>query len=73
MWQNLGVFSLVLGALAYAGWYYLPATLRQRLGRLTPRLARAPSCGSCSDCSGCAPKSAADESRFKSIQFVERR
>lgn len=59
MWQNLAVGAIVVLAGLYALWYWMPAALRKRLGRVRPGLAKAPSCGACSDCGGCAAKPAA--------------
>lgn len=54
MWQDLIVGAIVALAGLYALWYWMPAALRKRLGRLRPALGKAPSCGACSDCGGCA-------------------
>lgn len=54
MWQNLAVGAIVVLAGLYALWYWMPAALRKRLGRVRPALGKAPSCGACSDCGGCA-------------------
>lgn len=54
LWQNLAVGAIVVLAVLYALWYWMPAALRKRLGRVRPALGKAPSCGSCSDCGGCA-------------------
>ena len=58
MLQELIVTVIVVAALAYMAWRYLPAALRQRLGRVHPSLAAGPGgCGSgggCSSCSGCS-------------------
>ena len=56
MWQDLIVGPIVAMAPLYALWYWLPAVLRRRLGRVRPALGKAPSCGACSDCGGCATK-----------------
>ena len=56
MWQNLIVGAAVALACGYALWYWMPAALRKRLGRVRPGLAKAPSCGACSDCGGCATR-----------------
>lgn len=58
MWQNLIVAAVVALAGLYALWYWMPAALRKRLGRVRPGLAKAPSCGACSECGGCATKPA---------------
>lgn len=60
MLQELIVAFIVVVAVVYVAWRYLPAAWRQRLGRLHPRLASGPGgCGSgggggCSSCGGCA-------------------
>lgn len=57
MLQEFIVTLVVVAALAYMAWRYLPAAWRQRLGRVHPRLAAGPGgCGSgggCSSCGGC--------------------
>lgn len=45
---------LVALAAAYALWYWLPAGLRRRLGRVQKKLGEKPGCGACSSCEGCA-------------------
>ena len=47
---------MVAFAAAYALWYWMPAGLRRRLGRVQKRLGEKPGCGACSSCGGCAPK-----------------
>jgi hypothetical protein len=65
MLQELIVALIVIAAVAYMAWRYLPAALRQRLGRVHPGLAQGPGgCGSgggggCSSCGGCASASTA--------------
>ena len=58
MLQELIVALIVVAAVAYVAWRYLPAAWRQRLGRVHPGLAQGPGgCGSgdgCSSCGGCA-------------------
>ncbi len=54
MWQDLIVGAIVAMASLYALWYWMPAALRRRLGRVRPALGKAPACGSCTDCGGCA-------------------
>ncbi len=54
MWQDLIVGAIVAMAGLYALWYWMPAALRRRLGRVRPALGKAPACGSCTDCGGCA-------------------
>lgn len=44
LWQNLAVGAIVLLAALYALWYWMPAALRKRLGRVRPALGKAPSC-----------------------------
>lgn len=57
MLQELIVALIVVAAVAYMAWRYLPAAWRQRLGRVHPGLAAGPGgCGSgggCSSCGGC--------------------
>lgn len=59
---------IVFVAAAYALWYWLPAGLRQRLGRVHRTLAQVPGCGDCSSsCGGCAQ---ADETpKFEAGKF----
>ncbi|MBG6075478.1 hypothetical protein [Polaromonas sp. CG_9.11] len=45
---------MVAFAAAYALWYWLPAGLRRRLGRVQKKLGEKPGCGACSSCGGCA-------------------
>ncbi len=65
MLQELIVALIVVAALAYMAWRYLPAGWRQRLGRVHPGLAAGPGgCGSgggggCSSCGGCGTASKA--------------
>lgn len=65
MLQNLIVALIGIAAACYLAWRYLPASLRQRLGRLHPRLAQGPGgCGSgggCSSCGGCGTKAGAQQ------------
>lgn len=44
---------MVAFAAAYALWYWLPAGLRRRLGRVQKKLGEKPGCGACSSCGGC--------------------
>ena len=44
---------MVAFAAAYALWYWMPAGLRRRLGRVQKNLGEKPGCGACSSCSGC--------------------
>lgn len=44
---------LVALAAAYALWYWLPAGLRRRLGRVQKKLGEKPGCSACSSCEGC--------------------
>ena len=67
MLQELIVALIVVAAVAYMAWRYLPAAWRQRLGRVHPGLAAGPGgCGSgsgggggCSSCGGCGSASKA--------------
>ena len=45
---------MVAFAAAYALWYWMPAKLRRRLGRVQKKLGEKPGCGACSSCGGCA-------------------
>ena len=45
---------MVSFAAAYALWYWMPAALRLRLGRVQKKLGEKPGCGACSSCGGCA-------------------
>ena len=51
--QDWAVAAIVTAAALYALWYWLPASLRRRLGAVRPALAKKPGCGSCSSCGGC--------------------
>lgn len=52
--ETLLTSVLVLLAVVYAVWYWLPKAWRAYLGRLSPKLAQAPSCGACeSACDSC--------------------
>jgi len=54
MWQEWVVALLVFAALLYVLWRTMPKTLRQRLGRIHPKLAqKAGGCGSCGSCQNC--------------------
>ena len=44
---------MVTFAAAYALWYWMPAGLRRRLGRVQKRLGEKPGCGACASCGGC--------------------
>jgi len=46
---------MVAFAALYALWYWMPAALRHRLGRVQKKLGEKPGCGACSSCGGCAP------------------
>ncbi|HPU19626.1 MAG TPA: hypothetical protein PLC50_05335 [Alicycliphilus sp.] len=65
MLQELIVALIVVVAVAYMAWRYLPAAWRQRLGRVHPGLAAGPGgCGSgggggCSSCGGCGTRAKA--------------
>ena len=63
MLQELIVALIIIAAVAYMVWRYLPAAWRQRLGRVHPGLAAGPGgCGSgggCSSCGGCGSASKA--------------
>ncbi len=44
---------MVAFAALYALWYWMPAGLRRRLGRVQKNLGEKPGCGACSSCGGC--------------------
>ncbi|CDS54219.1 hypothetical protein [Polaromonas sp. CG9_12] len=46
--------TLVAFATLYALWYWMPAGLRRRLGRVQKKLGEKPGCSACSSCGGCA-------------------
>jgi len=61
MLQQWAMGLIVLAALLYVAWRWLPARARRRLGRVHPALGQGPGgCGSggagCSSCGGCAGK-----------------
>ena len=60
MLQQSIVALIVALAAAYALWYWLPAGLRRRLGRVQKKLGDKPGCGACSSCGGCAPAAQAE-------------
>lgn len=45
---------MVAFAALYALWYWMPAGLRRRLGRVQKKLGEKPGCGACSSCGGCS-------------------
>ena len=52
--ETLITSILVLLAVVYAVWYWLPKNWRAHLGRFSPKWAQAPSCGACeSTCESC--------------------
>ena len=56
--QQVIVAAIVLAALVYAVWAFMPARWRQRLAArlgLGARIANAGSCHSCDDCGACGP------------------
>ena len=53
MWQSWIAGIMVAIAAAYALWYWMPAGLRRRLGRVQKTLGEKPGCGACSSCGGC--------------------
>jgi len=57
--QSIAALIVALAA-AYALWYWLPAGLRRRLGRVQKKLGDKPGCGACSSCGGCAPAAQAE-------------
>ena len=65
MLQELIVALIVVVAVAYMAWRYLPAAWRQRLGRVHPGLAAGPGGsgsgggGGCSSCGGCGTRAQA--------------
>lgn len=55
MTQGWIVAVIVFVAAAYALWYWLPASLRRRLGQVHEALGQTPGCNDCSSsCGGCA-------------------
>ena len=60
--QDWAVAAIVTAAALYALWYWLPASLRRRLGAVRPALAKKPGCGSCSSCGGCGSGSGSKSS-----------
>lgn len=58
MLQTVIAGVLVAFAAAYALWYWMPAPLRLRLGRVQKQLGEKPGCGACSSCSGCGTTAA---------------
>ncbi len=60
MWQQWTVGVVVVLAGVYALWYWLPASLRTRLGRLQKNLGEVPGCGACSSCGSCSSPGKAD-------------
>lgn len=60
MWQEWIVGIMVAFAAVYALWYWMPAKLRRRLGRVQKSLGEKPGCGACSSCGGCASTARAD-------------
>lgn len=44
---------MVAFAAVYALWYWMPAGLRRRLGRVQKKLGEKPGCGACSNCGDC--------------------
>ncbi|WP_404299560.1 hypothetical protein [Alicycliphilus denitrificans] len=75
MLQELIAALIVVAAVAYMAWRYLPAAWRRRLGRVHPGLAAGPGgCGSgggCSSCGGCgtSPKAVPPASSGARRQF----
>lgn len=53
MLQQWIVGIMVGFAAAYALWYWMPAGLRRRLGRVQRKLGEKPGCGACSSCGSC--------------------
>ena len=68
MWQQTIVGTIVLVAVLYALWYWLPAGLRKRLGRVQKNLGQAPGCGACSSCGGCPAPGLRQPSEIKPIR-----
>lgn len=70
---------LVAFAAAYALWYWMPAGLRRRLGRVQKKLGEKPGCGSCSSCGGCGttteqakpPGQSSGESAARQVLWIE--
>ena len=49
---------MVAFAAVYALWYWMPAGLRRRLGRVQKKLGEKPGCGACSNCGATAKQAA---------------
>jgi hypothetical protein len=59
--QNLIVALIVVAAIAYAAWRFMPAALKLKLARMlgasearAQKLGDSGACGSCSSCKACA-------------------
>ena len=65
--QDWAVAAIVAAAALYALWYWMPARLRRRLGKVRPALARTPGCGSCSSCSGCSTGTGSSASTLSTL------
>jgi hypothetical protein len=66
--QQAIVALIVLAALVFAVWRFMPARWRQRLAArlgLGTAVANAGSCHACDDCSGCRPAGPPEESKAK--------
>ncbi len=61
MWQQWITGAVVFVAAAYALWYWMPAGLRRRFGRVQKKLGEKPDCGACSSCGGCATTGMTDK------------
>lgn len=70
---------IVAFAALYALWYWLPAGLRRRLGRVQKTLGEKPGCGACSSCGGCGataqpPKTTgpvSDDSAARQVMWIQ--
>ncbi len=61
MWQQWIAGLIVALAAAYMVWRWLPAGLREKLGRVHPAMGQGAGCGrgsGCSSCGGCSSSAA---------------
>lgn len=71
MTQAWIVALIVAGAAVYAVWYWLPAGLRERLGRVHQALAQKPGCSDCSSsCGGCAKAEAPSTGKPGPVRII---
>jgi hypothetical protein len=70
MAQQWTVGLIVLAAALYALWYWLPAGLRRRLGRVHPSLGEKRACGACKSCGGCDDPPAARSAGVQPVRWL---